>query len=289
MIAAFTDAFWDCLAALPWLLVIYIMLELLEVRFEGLLKRFIARSQPLGPLVGALVGCVPQCGFSMIASALYCHRSISLGTLLAVYLSTSDEAVPIILAQPNQLIVLAPLLFSKVLIAMAAGFALDAFVARPTNAAVHQQNCHCVEEAHLCAHRHDNSQPFWKNILIAPAYHTLQVFLFILAATFAFNLLLAEIGEARLHEVLLQGTIFQPLIAVLIGLIPNCAASAVITQVFLKGGISFGSAVAGLCASSGLGLIVLLREAPTTFEAIKIVGLLAGISFLAGLLINVLS
>ena len=287
MIEAFEDAFWDSFAALPWLLIIYILFELLESRYEGLLKRLMARSRPFGPLLGALVGCIPQCGFSMVASALYCHRTMSLGTLMAVFLSTSDEAVPIILAQPDQIAILAPLLFTKVMIAMLAGFSLDALLPRLKAATTaHASSCHCVEDTHLCAHKHTESRSFWSRFFIAPGLHTLQVFSFILLVSWVLNILILGIGEQQIRQLFLLNSPLQPLLAVLVGLIPNCAASVVVTQIFLKGGISFGSAVAGLCASSGLGLIVLVKESPSTTEAVKIIGLLAVISFLAGIVLN---
>jgi uncharacterized membrane protein YraQ (UPF0718 family) len=288
MVHAFVEALRDSLAALPWLIVIYLLFEYLESRYEGLLKRLVAHAQRLGPLAGALLGCLPQCGFSMVASALYCHRSISLGTLLAVYLSTSDEAVPVILAQPEKIEFLVPLLFAKVVIGMAAGFGIDALIPRQAAplASSHETDCMCVQETHCCGHKHDDTKPFWRVLLVGQARHALQIFLFILLVSFALNLLVGYVGETKLSQVLLEGSFLQPLIAVIIGLIPNCAASVVITQVFLKDGISFGSAIAGLCSSAGLGLIVLMKEAPSYKEALKIIALLAGISFLAGLILN---
>ncbi len=285
---AFSEAFWDSLAALPWLLLIYVLFEFIEARYEGLLKKFVAGSQGMGPLVGALLGCLPQCGFSMVASALYCHRNITLGTLLAVYLSTSDEAVPVILAQPDKIGVLAPLLFSKVVIAMIAGFAVDLFSARFGGASsnAHTSDCLCVVDAHCCGHKHDHSNPPWKVILLSPAIHALQISLFILGVSFALNIFVHEVGDAAIASALLGNSVLQPLIMVIVGLIPNCAASVVITQLLLKGSISFGSAVAGLSSSAGLGLIVLVKEIPTLGEAIRIIVLLASISFLAGVILN---
>jgi len=291
MLKAFLDAFWDSLAALPWLLTIYVLFELLERRYEGGLKKVVASSKPMGPLVGALLGCIPQCGFSAVASALYCHRSISLGTLLSVYLSTSDEAVPVILAQPQKIGVLAPLLLSKVIIAMLAGFIVDAVVTTRKRSALsiaHNSDCACVEETHCCGHSHDKSKPLWIALIIFPVRHALQIFLFILAVSFCLNFAMYKVGENALSGLLLGGSVFQPLLTVLIGLIPNCAASVVITQMFLQNAISFGSAVAGLCSSAGLGLIVLFKEIPTVKEAIKITALLAGISLLSGIILNLL-
>lgn len=289
MMNALTDAFWDSLAALPWLLATYVVFEFLESRYEGLLKKVVAGSHKMGPLVGALLGCLPQCGFSMVASALYCHRNISLGTLIAVYLSTSDEAIPVILAQPHKIGVLAPLLLCKIIVAMLAGFTIDLLGARFSKRSslhIHAESCACVTEAHCCGHKHDESRSFWRGLLFTPALHTLQIFGFIFAVSLALNLIVEHVGEAALSTVLLGNSLLQPFFAVVLGLIPNCAASVVITQAFLKGGISFGSTVAGLCASAGLGLIVLIKELPTLKEALKVIGLLASISFVAGVLIN---
>lgn len=285
------DAAIDSLIALPILFVVYLSLELLEQRFEKSLKRSLKNAGRAGPFIGALFGCVPQCGFSVLAAALYAHRSITLGTLLAVYLSTSDEAIPVILAQPDKAGLVAPLILLKLVVAIVGGYLMDAllppsFAALPAQA--HEDQCHCDEKLHCCGIAHQREQSAWTHYFWAPLQHALRVFFFILVVSVGINLLLVYIGEDKLHLVFLQDSLLQPFLAVLVGLIPNCAASVAIAQVFLKGGISFGSAIAGLSASAGIGLLVLFKEENSLREIIKVVLPLAAISLFAGIIVDIL-
>lgn len=287
MMDALIDAWKDTLAMVPFLLGVYVVLELMERRFERVMSRMMTGSRAAGPLLGALLGCVPQCGFSVIATTFYTQRAISIGTLLAVYLSTSDEAIPVILAHPEKINLVLPILLIKVIVAIFAGYVIDFFLTKKQD----QKNKEvvvpvCTHPSHCCEQGHLAGDPWWKTYVAHPAWHTFRVLVFIFAVSLAINLIILSVGEENLGKIFLGGTIFQPLLAALVGLIPNCVASVAITQIFLEGGISFGSAMAGLCASAGLGLLVLLKENKDVRNTLAVVGLLVAISYAAGVVIN---
>lgn len=279
------DALLDSATMIPFLLVIYLLVELFERKFGPAVEHRLRKSAQTGPLLGALFGCVPQCGFSVVAASLYTRRIITAGTLMAVFLSTSDEAVPVLLSAPDQAKTVALLIGAKLVIAFTAGTLMDLLIRRREPPAA---NTEPVPE--ICHHgccRHDvpetNGYHQW---LVHPLVHTARIFIFIFLVTLGLNGLIAWVGEENLGRVLLRESPFQPLLAALVGLIPNCAASVAIAEAFLKGGLSFGSTIAGLCSSGGLGLLVLLRENHDTKDTLKLIGLLVLISTAVGLAIQ---
>ncbi len=283
------EAFKDTLAMMPWLLGIYIALEVLENRSESFIGEKISHRMGAAPFLGALFGCMPQCGFSVIAATLYTRRCISLGTLLAVFLSTSDEAVPILLAQHDKASLVLRLLLVKVLIATIAGYAIDLVRGKKIVPPAHPPHAPIVPRGghrHCDCHTHGLEAPPWKTFFLFPFKHTLRVSFFIFAVSLAFGFLVKKFCGVSPGHLFFAGTIFQPLLAVLAGLIPNCAASVAITEVYLKGGITFGSAIAGLSASGGLGILVLIKENKNRRETLFILSLLSGISLLVGIILN---
>lgn len=288
MINALIDAWNDSFQTIPFLFAIYIALEMIERKFEFKVKTLLSSATRLGPVWGAIFGCIPQCGFSVIATVLFTQRVISLGTLLAVYISTSDEAIPVILAQPRQAGLIVPIVLVKVILAISAGYAIDFFFTRPP-AEPRRDKHGPAEHSHCCGEPHPSGEPWWRVFLVIPLWHTVRIFFFILAVSCALNGLVFAAGQENLGRILLGHPILQPLAAVLVGLIPNCASSVAITEMFLKGGITFGSVIAGLGASAGFGTLVLMRENRDRKESLRIIGLLAGISFAAGLAINLLA
>lgn len=303
MFEVFMDALVDTARMLPLLIVVYAGISFVEGRYGTVIANKIKGSRKAGPALGAVFGIVPQCGFSVISTALYTKRVITVGTLLAVYLSTSDEAIPVILAQPDKAGVLAPLLAAKAVIAIISGYTIDFVINRAGHPTVKTEVCAAAEdslkspkpvvtangegmtEKGCCGHD-CSGKPTVKEILIHPVIHTAKIFFFIFAATLVINFVIFKVGEANLHKAFLGNNAFQPLIVALIGLIPNCASSVAITTVFLKGGISFGSTVAGLSAGSGLGLLVLFKESVNLREALKITCLLFFISVAFGTAIH---
>ncbi len=283
------EAFKDTLAMMPWLLGIYIALEFLENRSESFIGEKISHKKGIAPFLGALLGCIPQCGFSVIAATLYTRRCISRGTLLAVFISTSDEAVPVILAQHEKAPVVLWLLLVKVILATIAGYAVDLIFKKDAAEEPHSPHAPVIPEGghrHCDCHGHGQEIPRWKAFFLFPLKHTLKVLFFIFIISLIIGFLIAGSGKAGLGRFFFSGTFLQPLIAVLVGLIPNCAASVAITEVYLKGAITFGSAIAGLSASGGLGLLVLVKENQDRKETALIIGLLVLISLTAGILLN---
>lgn len=284
----FWDAVKDTAAMIPWLFGIHIALEFLDKKTEDFITEKVSHRHAFAPLLGAIFGCMPQCGFSVIAATLYAHRCISLGTLLAVFLSTSDEAIPIMLSQQNALPLAGQLILVKIMLATMAGYFID-FCFKLKSSPNHQAHSHLIPSVghqHCSCHTHQEKDAGWKTFIWIPLRHTLRISFFILLACLGLNALIETIGEDRLARLFFTDSPLQPVFAVLVGLIPNCAASVVITEIYLKGTISFGSAIAGLSASGGLGIVVLFKENKVLKENWVILGLLAGISLLAGWILN---
>lgn len=299
----FLDALFDSLKMIPLLLVVYIVIELIEYKFGNQIRQKIQKAGHAGPALGALAGSFPQCGFSVVSTALYTQRLLTIGTLIAVYLSTSDEAIPVILSQPDKAKILLPLILTKIFIALVAGYTIDLFF-RKTNKKTlahslaytegkdetshHHESV--IEETACCGHSLSSSAKKFnpKEIILHPIIHTLKIFSFIFIVSFLINLLFFKLGEGGIQNIFSQNIFIQPFLTALIGLIPNCASSVAITELYLKGVLTYGAVIAGLCASGGLGILVLLKEEKSKKEIFTIIGLLFGISVLSGLIIQYL-
>jgi hypothetical protein len=295
------DAFWDTAKMIPLLLLIYIGIELVEYKFGEKIKKTVQKSGSVGPFVGALVGSFPQCGFSVIGTALYTQRLVTIGTLMAIYLATSDEAIPIILSQPDKAGIILPLILTKILIALIAGYLID-HIFRNKNKKVLSHieayskgedekghNHESVVDKHgCCGHSACSvSKSFnYKEIFFHPIVHTFKIFIFIFLSSVIINFLVDGLRGDILESFLLSHKLLQPFLAALVGLIPNCAASVAITELYLKGLINYGAVIAGLSASGGLGLLVLLKEEKERKNALLIMSMLFGISVGAGLIIQ---
>ena len=270
------DALLDSLRMLPFLFVAFLILEALEHYSSNRLTHFFQHKKG-GPAIASLLGCIPQCGFSTLISSLYCGGIVTVGTLIAVYLSTSDEAILILLAHPDRAGVVGKLLLAKLIIAIPAGYLVDFIWNRWRHPQKH------VED--LCDHCgcHDHHG------IIRPALnHTLKLFAFILVFNAVLNLLLEGIGLESLSKALLGGTVFQPFLTALLGLIPNCAASITITKFYLEGVLNVGSMFAGLLSCAGIGLIVLFKTNHSWKKNVMIVTTLYGISVVCGIIVEIL-
>ncbi len=246
------DALIDCAKLTPFLLVTVFLMEYLEHRAADKFVGAVRRAGRFGPLLGAAAGCIPQCGFSAACAQLFNGGFVSAGTLVAVFLATSDEALPILLGHPDALDTALLLLAVKAALGVAAGYAVDALWRRDRQQAALQleageHRCECRQGAPL------------GRILLEAVRRTLSILLFLFIFSAMLGLLIEGVGRERLASFLLPGP-FQPLLAALFGFIPNCAASVLLTQLYLDGMISFGSAVAGLGTAAGVGLLVLLRS-----------------------------
>ncbi|MEG0313919.1 MAG: putative manganese transporter [Erysipelotrichaceae bacterium] len=263
----------DSIKALPILFLVYLLLEYLENKSSNELDKKIIKYQKHGPLVGSLIGCLPQCGFSMAASKLFSKHLITVGTLMAVFLSTSDEALVILLTQPDYYQTILSLIIIKILIGCSIGLLIDKFI-----------NTKIKIENNIILHEESKHE----NILLAAVKRTIKIFIFI----FIINLLLSTaimlIGEDNLAKILMNNTMFQPILAALVGIIPNCAASILLAQLFINETINFGSLVAGLCSGAGLGLVVLFKENKDYKQNIKILLSLLTISSIIGIIITLI-
>jgi len=297
----FMDALMDTTKMVPLLLVIFIGIEFVEYRYGNKIIAMVQNAGVAGPAVGALAGSLPQCGISVVATALYTQRLATIGTLLAVYLSTSDEAIPIILSQPDKAGLILPLLLTKIFIALVAGYALDLFFRKSNESTLvhiqaysrgkddeHHNHSIVKDEEACCGHSTSSSAIKFnpKEIFIHPVIHTAKIFVFIFIVSLLINAAVFLMGEEAFGKLFSGHNIFQPFMAALVGLIPNCAASVTIIELYLKGAITYGSLIAGLCASAGLGILVLFREEKEKKEMFKVVGLLLGISIMVGSVIQ---
>ena len=277
MLQVIQETLIDTLKLIPFLFLTYLAMEYLEHRTGEKAQRLIRRAGRSGPILGGLLGTVPQCGFSAAASNLYAGRVISLGTLLSIYLSTSDEMLPILISERAPVELILRILLAKAGIGMAAGLVVD-LVMRRKGAEEHyihdiceQEHCHCE-----------------KGIFRSALSHTGQITLFILLITFVLNLTLHFVGQDVLANLVLNRPLLGPVLAGVVGLIPNCAGSVAITQLYLEGAIGLGAPIAGLLTGSGVGLLVLFRVNHDKKENLKILGLLYVIGVLTGIVIGLL-
>ncbi len=265
----------DSLKLVPFLFLTYLVMEYLEHKAGDKTQKVIGKAGKYGPLLGGVLGVAPQCGFSTAASNLYAGRVISMGTLLAVYLSTSDEMLPILISAKAEPALIVKILVLKVLIGMAAGFLVDFLFAGKQKEHHHihemceEQNCHCEE-----------------GILRSAINHTVRITFFILLITFALNLVMHYVGEDALASLLRDHGIVGPILSGLVGLIPNCASSVVITQLYLEGAMSFGTMMAGLLVGAGVGVLVLCRVNHNRKENLQIIGLLYLIGVVSGIILG---
>ena len=253
-------------------------MEFLEKKAGERTNLWLEKAGKTGPVVGGILGVIPQCGMSTVASNLYAGRIISLGTLIAIYLSTSDEMLPIMISQSVDRGIIAKVLMTKVVIAMIAGFLID-FMYHKLKKEEHQE----MKIHDFCEHEHCHCED---GVLKSAIRHTLQILLFVFLITVVLNIGIEVIGEEQIAEFILNKPILGPVLAGMIGLIPNCASSVVITQMFLDGLMSFGTMMAGLLVGAGVGILVLLRVNEDKAESFRIVGVLYLIGVLCGILLN---
>lgn len=270
------DTFIDSIKLLPFLFLTYVGMELLEHSAGDRVKKVIEKSGSFGPLLGGILGVVPQCGFSAAASNLYAGRIITLGTLLAIFLSTSDEMLPILISEAVPLSAILNILMWKVFIAILAGFLVDLLYRKKEEGK--EQKIH-----ELCDHGHNHCE---HGILRSALGHTLQIFTFLLLISFLLNCFMHYVGEEALSGLILNRPVIGVLLAGLVGLIPNCAASVLITKLYLQKAIGFGAMMAGLLVGAGVGILVLCRVNKDKKECVRIIALLYIIGAAAGILLE---
>ena len=270
----------DSIKLIPFLFITYLLMEFLEHKTSSKINKTIEKSGKYGPLVGGILGLLPQCGFSVMATNLYMGRIISVGTLITIYLTTSDEMLPILLSENVAIGVIIKILATKLLIGVIAGIIIDLILNLKNKEKkekeqnvdfCEQEHCHCEE-----------------GIVKSAIRHTVSIFIFIIIITFILNLVIHYIGEDTLSNLIMNNKILGPVIAGLIGLIPNCASSVIISQLYIEKVISSAIMIAGLLVNAGVGLLVLFRVNRNLKENIKITTILYGIGVVSGILLELI-
>ncbi len=305
MLETLLDALLDTLKLMPLLFAAHILIEVLEHAAAGKIKTEKALKGGLAPLIGSGAGLLPQCGFSVVAAKLYSGKHITMGTLLAVFVATSDEAVPILLASPSSAYKLLPLLAVKFFAALLIGYGASLIlskrekkriVALADGESVTVAGCHghtVMEENHNHIADGESTEEnkkekkervlkFLDKYLWHPLLHTLTVSVYILAVNAALGIIIYYVTEARLAEFMQSSRLLQPLFAAIVGMVPNCASSVAIAELFASGALSLGGASAGLIANAGLGLAVLFKENKNIKENVAVFVTLFVFAVIAG-------
>lgn len=281
MIDVLVDAIIDSLKLFPFLFLTYVLIELLEHK-TSLSKGGVLRGN-FAPLLGALVGIVPQCGFSVTAAKLYDRRIIRTGTILAVFIATSDEAIVILISSGAKALSVLPLIALKFLSAVIVGYVANALTKGEKFANSEERAVCCDDDCAGCSHVGEGAVGTY---VLSPLYHSLKIFFFIFVVNFIFGVMIFFVGEEKIADFLGRSAIFQPFLTALVGLIPNCASSVILTQTYILGGISFGGLFAGLCSNAGLGLVILLKNPKNIKRTLVLIAVLYGIGVISGLLID---
>ena len=280
MLEIIEDTLIDSIKLIPFLFITYLIMEYIEHKTKDKTKEAIKKSGKFGPLIGGVLGIVPQCGFSVSATNLYAARVITLGTLIAVYLSTSDEMLPIFISEAVQITTILKILGIKLLIGVIAGFIID-FVIRLVNKGKQEEE----KIIDLCEKEHCHCE---NGIIKSALKHTINIFIFILLFTFILNIIIYLIGEETIAGFLTNQPILGPVIAGIIGLIPNCASSVLLTQMYLENVISAATLISGLLVGAGVGLAVLFKTNKGIKQNLKITALLYVIGVVSGILIELI-
>ena len=277
MLDVIIDALIDSVKLLPFLFITYLIMEYIEHKTSEKARDTIKKSGKFGPLIGSVLGAFPQCGFSVAATNLYAARVITLGTLISVYLSTSDEMIPIFISEGASIATLFKILGIKVLIGMISGFIID-FVLR-----IRKKDNEEERIIDLCEKEHCHCD---HGIFKSALKHTVNIFLFVLIITFIINTIIHFVGEDTIEGFVQSNPVLGPVLGGIIGLIPNCASSVILTQLYLENVIPAATMISGLLVGAGVGLIVLFKMNKGIKQNLKITGLLYAIGVVSGIIIQ---
>lgn len=272
------DTILDSIKLIPFLLLAFLIIELIEHKLNNKTEKIITKSKKIGPIIGSILGAIPQCGFSVMATNLYITRIITLGTLISIYLSTSDEMLIIMISEKVPIILIIKILIIKIFFGILYGIIIDIILSKRK-----QDNKKNYE---LCDKDNCNCN---HSIILSAIKHTLHITLFIFIITLIINTIFTLLGEKYLSKILLTNNILSPLITSLIGLIPNCAASVILTELYLNKAISLGALIGGLLTSSGSSLLVLLKNNKNKKENITIILLLYSLGAISGIIIELIN
>lgn len=268
----------ETLLLLPFLFGTYLVLETLEAKAGGALERWLERARSVGPLAGAFAGAIPQCGVSAAAASFYAGGVITVGTLLAVFLSTSDELIPVFISRHMPVPLMVKIVALKIFCAIVVGFLANGVLS------LMRKNRREVSVGELCAHSHCHCREH-KGILVPALIHTAEIFVFIALVSGAIELSMHYLGEDCLKQLHLTSPIFGEIVAGALGLIPNCAVSVAGAELYASGAMSGGSLMASSFTGSGLGILVLLRTNLNIRENICIVATI----YVTGVLLGALT
>ena len=282
MLDVILEALLDTAKLLPFLYLTYLFMEYLEHRSGSVTERWLRKSGKVGPLVGGLLGAAPQCGFSAAASGLYAGRIITTGTLIAVYLSTSDEMLPILISESAHVSTILTVLGTKIVIGVVAGFAIDRVSALIGKRGVDHETVHeSVEE--LCEREHCRCED---HFALSALKHTARIAGFILIIALALNTAVHFVGEERIAAIVLNRPVLGNFLAAIVGLIPNCASSVILTKLYLESVISAGAMMSGLLVNAGIALTILFRNNRPLSDTLRVLLLLFVIGLASGILID---
>ena len=277
MLDIILDTLIDAVKLLPFLFITFLVMEYLEHKMTDKNKKLVKSAGKIGPLIGSLLGALPQCGFGVAATNLFATKIISVGTLIAIYLSTSDEMLAILISNKVAISFIIYVLIIKIVIALICGYIIDLVFRKRNNkqekikSFCEEEHCHCEE-----------------SLLKSAVHHTLNIAFFILIVEFILNTSIHFLGEEHIAKFLMGNSIYGSFLTSLLGLIPNCASSVIITELFINGTIKFGSLIGGLLTGSGVSLLVLFKVNKNLKENITILIILYLIGALSGLIINIL-
>ena len=300
---ALLHALLDSLKVLPFLILLYIAIEVIEEKVSTSKQFTKYTNGKYATVVGAGLGLIPQCGFSVVASDLYAKRYIKMGTVLAIFIATSDEAVPIILSNPEKAYLIFPILLIKFVFAIIVGYSVDLitnFIYKKNTIVEivepdkhHEHDEHDNQDEHeeheingCCGHDIEGHRNTWKKFLLHPLIHSFKILAYIFIVNATLEILIHYLGEDAIVNFMKNVTFLQPLIVPIVGLIPNCASSVLITQMLLINGITLGSAIAGLCVNAGIGLAVLFKQNKNIKQNLTVLGVLYFSSVALGYLIT---
>lgn len=270
----------DTAKVVPFLFLTYLLMEFLEHKAGGAPERWLRGSGKIGPLVGGALGVLPQCGFSAAATSFYTGRMITTGTLIAVYLSTSDEMLPILISSGAPIPTILKLIGTKLAVGIGAGFAIDGITRLVWRGKKVEQEPG-IEE--LCERENcDCGDRF----VLSALKHTAYITIFLLLFTFALNIGIELVGEENIKTVVLNRPVLGSILSAIVGLIPNCASSVVLTSLFVDGVLSSGALLSGLMVNAGVGLAILFRNNRPVKDSLRVVAILFGISVACGILID---
>lgn len=270
------DGLVDTLKIIPYLLITFIIMELIEHKLSKKNENILKNNKKYGPILGSLLGAVPQCGFSVVGANLYSSNIITIGTLIAIFLSTSDEMLPLMLSEQVNILTIIKIIGFKVIVGIFIGIIVDIIFKNKRKSVnikelCNDDNCHCEEDG----------------IILSSIKHTLKITLFILIANILINIIIFYVGEDALANILLNKNILTYFLASLVGLIPNCASSVILTEVYLTNLITIGTLLSGLLTGCGLGLLILFKQNKNLKDNLLVLSIIYIVGVIVGMLVDI--